>query len=236
MEFREEAQEVTEVASLEFQSTPPPSPEPQPKSPAVSLWHKIFGSPAEQTAKLPEPAPSEPAWNDDLRSESPSPVFDETFGTPSEELAGGEFDDMSNRGERTTDEEEGGPDDRKRGRSRRRRRGGRGRRSSERRGERSSAPLQQESEGIDDLGVELDSDDDSDVADLSGGPLDDEDGDGNVAEVGGGRGSAAQRAIPSWDDAIGFIVDSNMQSRSQRRPAPRSGNGPRGRSRGRRKT
>ena len=30
-------------------------------------------------------------------------------------------------------------------------------------------------------------------------------------------------AIPSWDEAIGFIVDSNMQSRSQRRPPSRSG-------------
>jgi hypothetical protein len=47
-----------------------------------------------------------------------------------------------------------------------------------------------------------------------------------------------QRAIPSWDEAIGFIVDSNMQTRSERRSPPRSGsrdNGPRGRSRGRRK-
>jgi hypothetical protein len=50
--------------------------------------------------------------------------------------------------------------------------------------------------------------------------------------------SAAQRAIPSWDDAIGFIVDSNMQNRSQRRPPSRSdsrGGSPRGRSHGRRK-
>jgi hypothetical protein len=236
MEFSEEVQETTEVESMQIESTPPPAPEPPPKSPAVSLWHKIFGSPAEQTAKLPEPEPSEPAWNDDLRSESPAPVFDETFGTPSEELAGGEFDDMSSRGERTIDEEEdASAEDRKRGRSRRRRRGGRGRRPGERREERSAAPLQPESEGIDDLGVELDGDDDADIADL-GSQLDDEEGDGDTADVGGRRGSAAQRAIPSWDEAIGFIVDSNMQSRSQRRPAPRSGNGPRGRSRGRRRS
>jgi hypothetical protein len=95
--------------------------------------------------------------------------------------------------------------------------------------------LQQESEGIDDLGVELDSDDDEDGSDFGSGQLDTEDGDADTADIGGARGSAAQRASPSWDDAIGFIVDSNMQSRSQRRPAPRSGNGPRGRSRGRRR-
>jgi hypothetical protein len=50
--------------------------------------------------------------------------------------------------------------------------------------------------------------------------------------------SAAQRAIPSWDDAIGFIVESNMQNRSHRRAPSRSdshGGSTRGRSRGRRK-
>jgi hypothetical protein len=50
--------------------------------------------------------------------------------------------------------------------------------------------------------------------------------------------SATQRAIPTWDDAIGFIVESNMQSRSQRRPPSRSdsrGGASRGRPRGRRK-
>jgi hypothetical protein len=46
--------------------------------------------------------------------------------------------------------------------------------------------------------------------------------------------SAAQRAIPSWDDAIGFIVESNMQSRSHRpRPSRSDSRGnSRGRSRG----
>jgi hypothetical protein len=52
------------------------------------------------------------------------------------------------------------------------------------------------------------------------------------------RSKAAQRAIPSWEEAIGFIVDTNMQSRSQRRPPSRSqSRGPaRGRPRGRRKS
>jgi hypothetical protein len=55
---------------------------------------------------------------------------------------------------------------------------------------------------------------------------DNDDGDGDEVLTGAGatRGkSTLQRAIPSWDDAIGFIVDSNMQSRSQRPRPPRSG-------------
>lgn len=244
MEFTEEVQEVTEVESIQIESTPAPPAEPPAKSPAVSLWHKIFGSPAEQTAKMPEPAPSEPAWNDDLYSESSTVSRDELFAaTGEEELVAGEFDDMATRGERTDFAEGEAPSDElKRGRSRRRRRGGRGRKPGERQSERAAAPLQQESEGIEDLGVELDVDDDADDsatfedgADPLGSDLDIDDGDGEPAELGGRRGSAAQRAIPSWDEAIGFIVDTNMQSRSQRRPAPRSGSGPRGRSRGRRK-
>ena len=75
--------------------------------------------------------------------------------------------------------------------------------------------------------------------------LDDEDmdsDDSNSVATGAGisRSAALQRSIPSWDEAIGFIVDTNMQSRSQRRPPSRSGsrdNGSRGgRGRGRRKS
>jgi hypothetical protein len=69
-----------------------------------------------------------------------------------------------------------------------------------------------------------------------GGIGDDENG---VAENGGSRSAALARSIPSWDEAIGFIVDSNMSTRSQRRPPQRSGSreggNSRGRSRGRRK-
>ena len=58
MDVSEEIQDVTEIDSLhvELPVSPPSPPEPPTKSPAVSLWHKIFGSPAEQTAKMPEPA------------------------------------------------------------------------------------------------------------------------------------------------------------------------------------
>jgi hypothetical protein len=50
--------------------------------------------------------------------------------------------------------------------------------------------------------------------------------------------SAMQRTIPSWDDAIGYIIDANMQGRSQRRPSTHPGarsNSGRGRPRGRRR-
>jgi hypothetical protein len=46
--------------------------------------------------------------------------------------------------------------------------------------------------------------------------------------------AALQRSIPSWEEAIGFIVDVNMQSRSQRRQ-PGQSSSSRGRPRGRRK-
>jgi hypothetical protein len=72
-------------------------------------------------------------------------------------------------------------------------------------------------------------------------PTDDEDGiadsddstDDGVARSARSR-AALQRSIPSWEEAIGFIVDVNMQSRSQRRQ-PGQSSSPRGRPRGRRK-
>lgn len=70
---------------------------------------------------------------------------------------------------------------------------------------------------------------------------DDNGDDSNGVATGAGisQSAALQRSIPSWDEAIGFIVDTNMQSRSQRRPPSRSGGGSRdngsrgGRGRGR---
>jgi hypothetical protein len=47
-----------------------------------------------------------------------------------------------------------------------------------------------------------------------------------------------QRSIPSWEEAIGFIVETNMQGRSQRRQSSHAGsraNPPRNRPRGRHK-
>jgi hypothetical protein len=47
------------------------------------------------------------------------------------------------------------------------------------------------------------------------------------------------RNIPTWDEAIGMIVDTNLQTRSERRrtapPSSRGGGSSRGRSRGRRR-
>jgi ribonuclease E len=130
--------------------------------------------------------------------------------------------------------------ERKRGRSRRRRRGGRGRKSGDRPAqERSSSPQPREPLREDEFGVEFDDVvEDEDEPALIGNGTDVADGDEIDMDDEGGSSSgksAAQRAIPSWDEAIGFIVDSNMQSRSQRRPPSRSdsrGNSSRGRSRG----
>jgi hypothetical protein len=84
---------------------------------------------------------------------------------------------------------------------------------------------------------------DDDDADGSLEDADDDGDDSNGVATGAGtsRSAALQRSIPSWDEAIGFIVDTNMQSRSQRRPQSRSAGGSRdngsrgGRGRGRRK-
>jgi hypothetical protein len=82
-------------------------------------------------------------------------------------------------------------------------------------------------------------DDDSEVS-LDDGDADSDDSNGVATGAGISRSAALQRSIPSWDEAIGFIVDTNMQSRSQRRPSSRPGsrdNGSRGgRGRGRRKS
>jgi hypothetical protein len=82
---------------------------------------------------------------------------------------------------------------------------------------------------------ELDSDasSDDDITDESS-----VDANGESTGVASRRRSALQRSIPSWDEAIGFIVESNMQSRSQRRQSPHPGSrsqSPRNRGRGRHK-
>jgi hypothetical protein len=82
-------------------------------------------------------------------------------------------------------------------------------------------------------------DDDTEVS-LDDGDLDSDDSNGVATGASISRSAALQRSIPSWDEAIGYIVDTNMQSRSQRRPSSRPGsrdNGSRGgRGRGRRKS
>jgi hypothetical protein len=231
-----------------------PPREPQQKPAAVSLWHKIFGSPAEQTAKIVDEPVDEAGSPSDLRNEprSAGSGFSDAHADDQMQM----FDeadegDRSGESENATDED--ARSDRPRGRSRRRGRGrGRGRKPDERppEGRTGRAPRQRDDEPrversqpeLEDefSDEELMEDHDSDIS-LDGG--DDEGDDSNGVATGAGisRSAALQRSIPSWDEAIGFIVDTNMQSRSQRRPPSRPGgsrdNGSRGgRGRGRRKS
>jgi hypothetical protein len=240
-----------EVQAPRVEAAPPR--EQSQKPAAVSLWHKIFGAPAEQAPKATEDVVAEPAAPSDVRDEpraEGSGFADAHAGEPIESR----FDDdeflegAPNRGEDSLTRDEERPSEHRGGRSRRRRGRGRGRKPDDRqpegrstsrrddrpRPERSRPEI--EDEFADD---EFGADDDVDDA------LGDDDAEGDEANgVATGatspRGtSALQRAIPSWDEAIGFIVDSNMQSRSQRRPPSRPGsrdNSSRGRSRGRRKS
>jgi ribonuclease E len=133
-----------------------------------------------------------------------------------------------------------------RSRRTRRRRGGRGRRPPERK--EGGADRQQSrrrdpdlfetpgADDFDDLGEDVETDDeiDSDLdssIDASGPDGDDEAEGPDDSSTAKGR-SPAHRSIPSWEDAIGMIVASNLQSHSQRRATSGNGHGPRGRARG----
>jgi ribonuclease E len=221
--------------------------EPAKPSTAVSLWHKIFGSPAEQSEKLtPIPPPSEK--RETAESAAEVPTTSEIRSLSGEDVtAAPYFEEYDPADQVALKEDDVAPAERGRGRSRRRRRG-RGRHADSRRSEHRPAA----SESIRSADVE----DDLDLDDEFGGlesddevahrerPSEGQDGEGTAddpegAANGSHRSKAAQRSIPSWEEAIGFIVDSNMQSRSQRRPAQRGdsrGKPSRGRSRGRRKT
>jgi hypothetical protein len=215
----------------------------------MSLWHKIFGAPAEPTSKFESTPVADDATS--ATDEGNRPPEEDDFGSREIRSLSGEdvtaaayIDEQTGevpaRSQQESDEEE-----RTRGRPRRRRRGGRGRKSGERQRDDRPAKRVHESPGADEKGAddlgddvgELSDDDDDSLSATSldmDSDLDDSDAGGEPA--GASRTmSAAQRAIPSWDEAIGFIVDSNMQSRSQRRPPSRPdsrGGSPRGRSRG----
>jgi ribonuclease E len=221
---------------------PPPREEPV-KPAAVSLWHKIFGSPAEQTSKLSD-MPSAAGEVDEVRG-VPAESDDISISDTPRSLSGADVFSEEYVVESARSEaqllEPSESEERTRGRPRRRRRGGRGRgrRSGEQRRTATSDAMPRDSlesgDDFDDLGVS-DPDDDLTVQELAGdGELTAEDAeplaDDDAAE--NGRSKAAQRTIPSWEEAIGFIVDTNMQTRSQRRPPSRSTS--RGRSRSRRK-
>jgi len=199
---------------------------------AVSLWHKIFGSPAQQTAKLAEKSST-------LAGEQPveRDVVEEGDSTRAEEVdvlaAPGERDlDVAeaNDGEGASLVEPTATEDvrAERRRGRRRRRGGRGRKSIDRQvvagQETTNFPGVVESAGdaYAISGEELEENlstfgQTSHLEAAADGGEDVDDGSPHS-----GRSKAAQRAIPSWDEVIGFIVDSNLQNRAQRRPPSRS--------------
>jgi ribonuclease E len=220
--------------------TPPPTPvrEQPPKPPAVSLWHKIFGAPAEPTAKFDSiPAGDDATSETDERNRAPEDEFGghEIRSLSGEEVTAAECIDEHTGEESTLSRQEADESERKRGRPRRRRRGGRGRKSGERQRDDRPAERVHESPGADEHGADFDdlgddvgaelSDDDNDSITAASLDMDSDldDTDADEETSGASRSmSPAQRAIPSWDEAIGFIVDSNMQSRSQRRPPSRS--------------
>jgi hypothetical protein len=226
---------------------PPKQPEPareEPlKSAAISLWHKIFGTPAEQTAKLAEERAEEKAAAPLEFREDPHDADRRTSVEVDEPVSAEQADEL----ERGEDSASIG-DERPRGRSRRRRGRGRGRRPETADVE---SELDEQFEGQTRTSQRADrkerrgdeSDEELGGEEPSGAREPHEETDEGDEEelVGAGvsRRSVLQRAIPSWEEAIGFIVDANMQNRSQRKPPSRSGSreggGGRGRSRGRRR-
>jgi hypothetical protein len=213
-------------------------------APAVSLWHKIFGSPADQSAKLEEISSrpdDQESISDGREEQSKTRDFALDRDRSVDDMAEASAQDELERPiEPGIDSEQSERDERRPRRSRRRRRGrgGKGEPVSggaPRAGRRPHRAREMEAGG--ELDRSADDEDDSNL-DLS---PDDENGmadEGDSSEAGESRSArsraALQRSIPSWDEAIGFIVDVNMQSRSQRRQSGGSGS-PRGRSRGRRK-
>jgi hypothetical protein len=212
--------------------------------PAVSLWHKIFGSPADQGAKIEEISSRHEGQQvtSDARVEQSTtheviiereravddlaemPATDE-FERPLEPGFEGEQPEQNERRPR-------------RPRRRRRGRGGKGESTSDPGPRAVRRPHR--TDGIE-ARDEIDPGVDDEVESALDVPTDDEDGiadsddstDDGVARSARSR-AALQRSIPSWEEAIGFIVDVNMQSRSQRRQSGQSSS-PRGRPRGRRK-
>jgi hypothetical protein len=213
------------------------------------LWQKIFGSPTP-----PPPAPVVQSVGHDLAESAkfdptrePRDLFSDSDSTSTVKETGrrdrvDDATETADLGDDTTGEN-------KRPRSRRRR-GGRGRKSSERaegrptEARRSSGrrpnPDMLESPGADDFDDLIDDDEEDALVPASEdeSPLDhdhaDDDDDGELSDdATPGRVRAGHRSIPSWDEAIGMIVETNMQSRSQRRPSNGpGGQGQRGRPRG----
>jgi hypothetical protein len=228
---------------------PPAAPEERAsRGAAVSLWHKIFGSPVDQIAKLSDVSSADADTDEasrvteDLSERRETELREHALMPDADQADRQEFDQREEISEGSEDEE---ISDRKRRRRRgRRRRGGRedrpaGKETGEHR--RRRPDVAQSDRETDDS---LDDSTTDDEFDTEIPPDDDMEENGDIDANGESAGvesrsrSALQRSIPSWDEAIGFIVESNMQTRSQRRPSPHSGarpHSPRGRGRGRRK-
>ncbi|MEX2317630.1 MAG: hypothetical protein WD669_10800 [Pirellulales bacterium] len=216
-----------------------------PSKPAVSLWQKIFGALAEPVTK-PGEAVVDRAFDDEPADDRRDDVvlIEETVTDSFSEEA------IDSRAEPSRDAKEGGddPGDQESGEQKRRRprrrRGGRGRKTGDSQDARRPAsrrrrePELLETPGADDFDDDFD---DLPVGDADAGDPDavatfddelgEDAGDESNGDAAPARGrSAGHRSIPSWDEAIGIIVETNMQSRSQRRPSGNSGQ--RGRPRG----
>lgn len=222
-----------------------PAEPPAPKAErSVSTWHRIFGSPRQQTERMTGAPDDEAATgqsivfdeedlDDSARGTGATThreeLSDEATSTGEVELEPSDADESSE--ERSADEEGQRP----KRRPRRRRRGRGGRRtedSSERDTKRSPAAskadaAEQERETREaanriELGdVEFDDDDESEDA------FDDEDLAGATSETGGRKDKSrpvppSHRNLPSWEEAISVIVEANQQTRSERQRSPRS--------------
>jgi hypothetical protein len=209
------------------------------KPAAVSLWHKIFGSPTEQKSKLSDDSTgSDATLPSEMRDEPRDAGSGFTEAHPETEAAILEYRDEFEVVDQSAEVvEESPPAERQRGRSRRRRGRGRKRheetaedRPAERRDHRRQAA---EPRGaVEDEFIDDDTEPEFDPEEPSGDMDSATNGDEGDARSGLTKEkSSLQKSIPSWAEAIGYIVDSNMQSRSQRRPSSQS-SGHRGGSRG----
>jgi hypothetical protein len=235
----EDVPQAVPTRSVAPQPTPPRD---EPAKPAaVSLWQKIFGVPADQAARSSDATAEDNADAAAKLSgqdeDDYSALRDEAGIQDTDQQTGSAISETS----AAVREDELGQTTRRRSRRRRRGQGGRGRRSAgesdetheidrghrrptrrvkrdERDHERRARPVNTElsDDGSEDLDSRLSDDDDE----LEAG----EHGTVDAGEVAPARSrSALQRSIPSWEEAIGYIVDFNMQSRSQRRQSTHSG-------------
>jgi hypothetical protein len=234
------------------------------KPPAVSLWQKIFGAPVDQaTTTSARSTENEQLPAAISKPDSKSAGDERTDFIPSR--AEVEFQDIDDRSEaaRTEPAPQDGeePEQTVRKHTRRRRRGhaSKGRRTAadadnahdtDHRHRRPKRAVKHEERDRGYRARPLDTDRPEDGSEDFGSSasVEDDELDGHeddATEIGSGDDvtsarsrSALQRSIPSWEEAIGFIVDTNMQSRSQRRQSANSGsrsNSSHGRGRRRRK-